>query len=335
MTDDTIDMTGSKNNNNSNSNSSVSKGSKTKSKKDKKDKKEKKKKKKKTGMMTKWTYVLLDKERNSFVSLCRGQMNLIQMSQWMTSLYNECNFGENSPFPRLNGPDSNYIGWYTEPKCSCTISGASQEKDFIDVGFPKWLQSMTSEVMNVCNNNGGSSGKKAKKLFEKPPNCCEIFYFKNSEKFGWQWHSDRDLALFAEQKKQKLLEKAGKDEQSTGSKKKKKGSDWHVNTSIHMVVGRKRMFKLCPRKPNSDDKEKSIYVLNGDIMLCSGMFDSQYLSMIATESKDEKGEKSGESGSESESVDRKDANDKKDATFYVVWRWISYHFDECKKKMQN
>ena len=298
---------------------------KTKKKKDKK----KSKKNKKNKLRIKWMYVLMDKERNSFASLCRGQFDRLLTTLWSTNCFEKGNWGENHGFGRKNGPKSNYICWYTSKNCSCTLSGMTQEKDFILDGFPQWLSEISNNIINICQSG----------LDKNPPNSVEIFYFKNKSD-GWQWHADIDFKLFESQTTQhnKLMQEKEKEKEKVKEKAKEKSIEMsdHINTSIHLLLGGKRLFKFCPRKPQSGDKEKSIYIENGDILLTSGSFHSQYLMQLAPEidyQKEKEREKQREREEDSSVVNKeKDKKSNADASFYFIWRWIAYHWDDCPSR---
>ncbi len=265
----------------------------------KKKKKKKKKKKELTederarqGNLVKWLYVLMDKNRKCFASLCRGQVDPIACLQLFTSCYNEGNFGDNEALSRNTvkerGPNTTHIAWYTR---NCTLLRKPQAPEFSEKGFPHWLSVITDSVVKLC------------KLTKDPPNCAEMVYLDDMET-GWHWHSDKNYSIFREPKAVK-----------------------HTGATVHLLLGHRRMFNYQPRNPKSDDHEKSIFLEDGDILVTSGSFQNDYVVQFPpneNENVEAPNFLAIPDGNKKKSTKNK-------ASIYIVWRWVLWHDPYCAK----
>ena len=250
----------------------------------------KKKKTKTKGWKVLWLYPIMDEHRNSFLSLCRGQIHSNFTRQWMSYCKNDDNWNINQvcELQHTIGSTKPFYSWYTQEKCRCTLKSIETEQDstFTSNGFPEWLTKITTKVMNICDFN-------AIKKHSISFNSCELIYFNRNDQ-GWDWHNDNTYI------KSKILP----------------DKDTSYIT-LHLLISgnkMKKLFKFSPKKAttNTNDKQISLTLENGDILLTSGMFQHNYMIKI-----------------EPNTIKNNNNNNTSQEFCYFIWRTITNHIPTC------
>jgi len=217
-----------------------------------------------------WWYVLRDKDRRSYASLSRGQFLNPVTRDWFTTAYQNAMW--NSGCERDSSPSTNFLAWYTAGPCGCTFH-TDLPADNLALRRqqvpPQWLTSIQQKLMKICG-------------ITNQPNCCELCYFTDGT-MGWSWHSDNHP----------MFESAPNQD----------------TTMILLCLGEQRLFKYRPKNPKQNDQESSVYLEDGDVLVMSGLFQSQYVHQIAI-----------------------DTEGKANApTILITWRWIVNHTRQCRQ----
>ena len=263
------------------------------------DGKKVKNKKKGIGSSVKWLYIISDAKRECYGSLCRGQFDSITTTKWLTSLYEEAEWGNGVKDRSRNqgdGPTPNHIAWYTAMGCSCTLNEDEvHEVGSAASGFPAWLQQITDTIVRICACD------------RNPPNCAELFFFENKAS-RWNWHNYCEDDVFG-------LDSSLKGNVAVAADKRPRGQ------TVHLLIGNRRQFQFAPRKTKAvpGDEEKSVYLENGDVFVTCGKFSKDYVMKIDCEG-------------DAHDVD---GVSRAHSSMYIVWRWIVDHNKECPLAQKN